>query len=66
MWDVEVLILYKNFFTLKIVVALAGLLLGEKGELVFTVLGVLLCCETVKVLLRIALDILRGRPEKKN
>lgn len=33
--------------------------------LVFTVLGVLLCCETVKVLLRIALDILRGRPEKK-
>ncbi|WP_212738078.1 hypothetical protein, partial [Escherichia coli] len=53
------------FFTLKIVVALAGLLLGEKGELVFTVLGVLLCCETVKVLLRIALDILRGRLEKK-
>ncbi|EFN0612751.1 hypothetical protein HJ823_005127 [Escherichia coli] len=43
----------------------AGLLLGEKGELVFTVLGVLLCCETVKVLLRIALDILRGRLEKK-
>lgn len=40
-------------------------MLGEKGELVFTVLGVLLCCETVKVLLRIALDILRGRLEKK-
>ncbi|MDW9220235.1 hypothetical protein SE963_24080 [Escherichia coli] len=40
-------------------------MLGEKGELVFTVLGVLLCCETVKVLLRIALDILRGRPEKR-
>ncbi|GAA6659327.1 hypothetical protein EHEC06055_44450 [Escherichia coli] len=40
-------------------------MLGERGELVFTVLGVLLCCEAVKLLLRITLDILRGMLEKK-
>ncbi|KDV27003.1 membrane protein, partial [Escherichia coli O145:H25 str. 07-3858] len=30
-----------------------------------TVLGVLLCCEAVKLLLRVTLDILRGMLEKK-